>query len=203
MHYVEKIRLYEDICGQPGIPKSVLQYINVSEEEYKQLSPQGKVIDDINITETRNKSHNEQNDQKNKILHSSNLLKDIQDEKVIAKHLVLSERMKPLEESIQFGDLHKTHIQNELTLNSSKRISSKTSSSSKSSKKIVRRQSQSVEKLVDYVSSSGDIMYSHLLRYSIAEADKALLERAKSSSQLGGKKQYYRIFSYSGISILW
>ncbi len=47
---------------------------------------------------------------------------------------------------------------------------------------------QEHQDLADFISpSTGDILYSKLLKQAIAEADRALLEECKKAGQLGGE----------------
>ena len=184
----EKLTKIENVQNALEMPKSMLEYLVMTEDEYKEIRSNGKVIQDMS-DEKSSKGKDSKLSRR-----PSNPLKDIQDEQTrnLNRTLVLGDRRKSLDEVNENPEVpdndSSAQIQSVLSLNNRPSTIKRRSSKEAKKKKIINSKSSAPsEKLVDYISNSGEILYSHLLRNSIAEVDRALLERAKRSGHLSGE----------------
>lgn len=152
---LDKLKLYQVHFGEAS--KAVIKYLDISDEEINKLK-------DKKVKEEDETNGNDETEEKNKE-------KEVEEKSTPGDQLVLSSRMKPLEElpTVKSPE-KKTKFKPKL-----KPKTPKTKTKLETSKEIT-----------DYINSSGEILYPKLIHDEINACDKEMLEAAKKANSIGG-----------------
>ena len=169
------VRLSREEDGEVGVSKAVLDYLEVTEAEYKQIDPKGQVF-----------GGSAENDLHQRIPSVKNKKK----EAAVTSTPILSSRVKPLEELPTLkqekpDESSSSSLEDLLCLSYSTDI--KAIKSNNKVKKSSKKVSPSSTDLTEYLTPTGDILYSKLLRDEIEREDRKLLSDAKKAGEIGGK----------------